>query len=200
MSAVFSPDRVYRYELEREVNALGKGMVAFGMLNGSSLFMAVRIRRNDMPVRLRRVMEHETGQGRSWERAGSARQAYRPLRACCSGRSGRTARARPRRPSRAAFARFALDSLITRGANLTRNASATTNTEAMLTVCTRLASYARWSLITTWPYRPLRSGDTTVALDTSRARQSSVAQDARHGLNDDLAGPRRRPRRARESL
>ncbi len=35
MSAVFSPDRVYRYELQREVNALGDGMVAFGMLNGS---------------------------------------------------------------------------------------------------------------------------------------------------------------------
>lgn len=34
--AVFSPDRVYRYELTREVNALGDGMVAFGMLNGSS--------------------------------------------------------------------------------------------------------------------------------------------------------------------
>ncbi len=34
--AVFSIDRVYRYELTREVNACGKGMVAFGMLNGSS--------------------------------------------------------------------------------------------------------------------------------------------------------------------
>lgn len=32
---MFSPDRVYRYELTREVNALGEGMVAFGMLNGS---------------------------------------------------------------------------------------------------------------------------------------------------------------------
>ncbi len=36
MSAVFSPDRIYRYELEREVNALGEGMIAFGMLNGST--------------------------------------------------------------------------------------------------------------------------------------------------------------------
>ena len=35
MGAIFSPDRVYRYELNREVNALGEGMVAFGMLNGS---------------------------------------------------------------------------------------------------------------------------------------------------------------------
>lgn len=35
VSAIFSPDRMYRYELEREVNALGDGMVAFGMLNGS---------------------------------------------------------------------------------------------------------------------------------------------------------------------
>lgn len=35
MGAVFSPDRLYRYELTREVNALGDGMVAFGMLNGS---------------------------------------------------------------------------------------------------------------------------------------------------------------------
>ena len=35
VSAVFSPDRLYRYELEREVNALGEGTVTFGMLNGS---------------------------------------------------------------------------------------------------------------------------------------------------------------------
>lgn len=33
--AAFSPDRVYRYELTREVNPMGSGMVAFGMLNGS---------------------------------------------------------------------------------------------------------------------------------------------------------------------
>ena len=57
MSAIFSPDRVYRYELTREVNPMGQGMVAFGMLNGS------KANENDDDPTVRRTIGFARGWG-----------------------------------------------------------------------------------------------------------------------------------------
>ena len=116
-------------------------------------------------------------------RASSARQPNRPLRA---RRAGRAARPRPRRASRAAL------TLLTLGARLPRSACVTTNTEAVLAVQARLASYARQSLITTWPFRALRalhSDGTALSLDASTPTQARRTLRSYKRLNDDLDRP-----------
>jgi hypothetical protein len=66
VGAVFSPDRVYRYELTREVNALGEGMVAFGMLNGSTA------NENDNDPTVTRTIGFARGWGFRWLRVVNA--------------------------------------------------------------------------------------------------------------------------------
>lgn len=88
------------------------------------------------------------------------------------------------------------------GPDLTRSASVTTNTEAMLAVCTSLASYARRPLLALNPHKPLRASVAALPLDaskTSRASHARIALRPYEGLDDDLNRPRGQPRRSRGS-